>query len=97
MIDQQDIEIPKNRIQFERQNAKISARLFRSLVIIYKISKVCTFFFNKASYIISVTNKSTCSIDYRLICDFRTDYSLTWILIFDAKCDKFRLARSARS
>ena len=44
------------------QNAKISAR---SLVIsIYEISQVDPYPSYKTSYIMSVTKRSTCSIDY---------------------------------
>jgi len=44
----------------------------------------------------NVKNRSTCNIDYRLIYDFTT---IIWQGLYDLmqKCEKFRLARSARS
>ena len=75
---------------------KISARSLHSLVIIYEISQVSIYPFNKASYITSVTNISTCSIDNPLIYDF-TINKLFWKgLRFDAKMRKIS-ARSLRS
>ena len=95
MIDQQNIEIYRRIVRFKRQNAKNFGSL-APLARNHLWNFSSLYPFNKASYIMSVTNISTCSIDNQLIYDF-TINKLFWKgLRFDAKMRKIS-ARSLRS
>ena len=78
---------------------KISARSLAPLARNHLWNFSGLYPFNKASYIMSVTNISTCSIDNQLIYDFTINKLFQVEKDYDLmqKCEKFRLARSARS
>ena len=80
---QQDIEIWKKIILKTQKWENFGSLALLARNNLWNFSSLYPFY--KASYILSVTNRRTRSIEYRLICDFSNNYILTWIIIFDAK------------
>ena len=94
---QQDIEIWKKIILKTQKWENFGSLALLARNNLWNFSSLYPF--NKASYIMSVTNIGTCSIDNQLIYDFTINKLFQVEKDYDLmqKCEKFRLARSPRS